>query len=89
MKVIAITAIAAAAMLAAIEPAAAQRGPVYNNCQRELARYCAGVPHFYGEARSCLVQNRARLSATCRRALAYTGGGRGWGRGCGWGGCGW
>jgi hypothetical protein len=78
-----VSAAIAGAVLIASFPAHAQRagsGPVGQSCADDLAAYCAGVPHGAMRARNCLEENRARLSAACRRALDNTGGGRGFGR---------
>ncbi|ALK08518.1 hypothetical protein [Blastochloris viridis] len=78
------------AALAMAAPAGAQgmgqgggqgTGPVGQTCAADLAKYCAKAPHGAGEARACLEDNRAKLTADCRNALDNTGGGRGMGRG--------
>ena len=65
-------------------------GPVVRSCQAEIARYCEGVQHITpqgprGGVRTCLMNNRAKLSPACRAALTSTGPGsrRGMGRGDG------
>lgn len=81
-KFLALIAIVGAVLVASL-PAHAQRtggGPVGRSCADDLAAHCAGVPHGGMKARNCLEENRARLSAACRRALDTTGGGRGLGR---------
>ena len=65
-------------------------GPVVRSCQAEIARDCEGVQHITpqgarGGVRTCLINNRAKLSPACRAALTSTGPGsrRGMGRGMG------
>lgn len=65
-------------------------GPVVRSCQAEIGRYCEGVQHITpqgarGGVRTCLMNNRPKLSPACRAALTSTGPGsrRGMGRGMG------
>ena len=64
--------------------AAAQRGtgdgPVAAACQDDIAEYCADKSHGNRGVRTCLEQNREKVSEACRTALDTTGGGRGRGR---------
>jgi hypothetical protein len=61
--------------------ASAQEGTVATACKGDLAKYCAGKGHGDREARSCLEDNKSKVSATCKTALETTGGGRGPGMG--------
>lgn len=62
----------------------APSGPVATSCSADIARQCAGRPHD-GSTRICLEQKYSRLSASCKKALDSTGGGRGKGLGRGQG----
>ena len=59
----------------------AQDGPVATACRDDLAKYCAGKNHVTREARTCLEDNKAKVSDACKTALNTTGGGRGPGMG--------
>jgi hypothetical protein len=88
MRLIKISMIAAAALLATTAMASAQRGPVAGACAPDIQRYCKGIPHVNRAVRNCLEENRDNVTASCRRALDMTGPGRGGcgqgqGRGCG------
>ena len=54
------------------------KGPanVAKNCQAEIAKYCADVPHGNGQVPVCLKKHDKDLSATCKAALARRGPGR-------------
>lgn len=73
--------LAATMGLLAVTAASAQDGPVATACKDELAKYCVGKSHENRAARSCLEDNKVKLSAACKTALETTGGGRGPGMG--------
>jgi len=58
-------------------------GPVGQQCQAEIAKFCAGKPHQGREVRVCLEGKKAEMSASCKSALDTTGPGRGQGQGQG------
>lgn len=62
--------------------ASAQTGFVAKSCSNDIAKLCAGKPHD-GSVRVCLEDNYERVSATCKKALDTSGGGRGKGFGKG------
>lgn len=64
-----------------LSPACAQDGPVATACKDDLAKYCAGKPHAGREARTCLDENKSKVSDACKAALDSTGGGHGQGKG--------
>ncbi len=74
----AIAAIAAAAVLGTMiaQPALSQSGPVARGCKNDIAKICADKPHD-GSVRVCLEQAYEQASASCKKALDSTGGGRG------------
>jgi hypothetical protein len=74
--------IACAGVLAATA-AVAQDGPVATACKEDAAKYCAGKEHGNRELRTCLEENKSKVSATCRAALDSTGRGQGQGQGQG------
>lgn len=51
-------------------------GPVGTICEKDIKAYCAGLQHGAGAVRSCLEENRSKVSPDCRAALDTTGGGR-------------
>jgi hypothetical protein len=51
-------------------------GPVGTICDKDIKTYCADLKHGAGAVRSCLEENRAKVSQDCRAALDTTGGGR-------------
>jgi hypothetical protein len=51
-------------------------GPVGTICDKDIKTYCTGLQHGAGAVRSCLEENRAKVSQDCRAALDTTGGGR-------------
>jgi hypothetical protein len=51
-------------------------GPVGTICDKDIKTYCADLKHGAGAVRSCLEENRAKVSQDCRTALDTTGGGR-------------
>ncbi len=57
--------------------AAAQRGtgdgPVAAACQDDIAKYCSDKSHGNRGVRTCLEQNREKVSQACRTALDATG----------------
>ncbi len=53
--------------------AAAQTGPVAQNCAKEIAQFCANKGHGAAQTRRCLQANRKSLSPTCQQALDTTG----------------
>jgi hypothetical protein len=55
-------------------------GPVAAACQADIAKYCAGKEHGNRAVRTCLEENRDKVTEACRTALDTTGGGRGQGR---------
>ena len=56
----------------------AGRGPVTKVCNSDIQKFCRGLRHGTAEVRSCLEDNRYRVSPACRRALDTTGGGWRW-----------
>jgi hypothetical protein len=65
----------------AASTASAQNGPVATACKGDIATYCAGKGHGDREVRTCLEDNKGKVSAACKTALDTTGGGRGPGMG--------
>lgn len=53
-------------------------GPVSRVCSSDIQKFCRGLRHGRAEVRSCLEDNRNRVSPACRRALDATGGGWRW-----------
>ncbi len=53
--------------------AAAQTGPVAQNCEKEIAQFCANKGHGAAQTRNCLKANRKSLSPACQHALDTTG----------------
>jgi hypothetical protein len=51
-------------------------GPVGTICDKDIKTYCSDLKHGAGAVRSCLEENRAKVSQDCRTALDTTGGGR-------------
>lgn len=51
----------------------AGRGIVGTYCKPDIQKYCSTVPHMAGAVPACLNRNKAKLSDTCRNALANTG----------------
>ena len=51
---------------------AQQPGWVQTQCDAEIKKFCAGLPHEQGRVRACLEGKRAELSAACRKALDDT-----------------
>lgn len=80
MKTFAIgLAVAVATMFAT--SAGAQRyepgtGPVAEACQQDIEKLCADKEHGQGAIRSCLENNKAKVSTACAAALDSTGPGR-------------
>jgi hypothetical protein len=75
MRILPIIAVSVFALAAPMGAAAAQPGPVGAACQKDIARFCAGMVH-NGAVRTCLEKNYHKVSRACRRALDTTGGGR-------------
>jgi hypothetical protein len=65
----------------AMTAASAQNGPVATACKDDLVKYCPGKDHGQRDARTCLEDNKGKVSAACKSALENTGGGRGPGMG--------
>jgi hypothetical protein len=72
------TAVLGPLIIAAPSIAQVRFGPVASACSADITKYCARLRHGRGEIRSCLEDNRSRVSGTCRRALDTTGAGRRW-----------
>jgi hypothetical protein len=53
-------------------------GPTARVCSSDIQKFCRGLRHGTAEVRSCLEDNRVRVSRACRQALDTTGGGWGW-----------
>jgi hypothetical protein len=53
-------------------------GPVSRMCSSDIQKFCRDLRHGRAEIRSCLENNRYRVSPACRRALDGTGGGWRW-----------
>ncbi len=53
-------------------------GPLSRMCSSDIQKFCRGLRHARAEVRSCLEDNRYRVSPACRRALDTTGGGWRW-----------
>jgi hypothetical protein len=51
-------------------------GPVARLCMKEIAKFCAEVPHENGKVRICLEEKRKELGEACTIALDNTGPGR-------------
>jgi hypothetical protein len=75
MRTLAVVVLASASF-ALVLPAVAQTGPVGTACAADISKFCAGKGHGNRQTRSCLEENREKLSQGCRRALDTTGGGR-------------
>lgn len=76
MKTLAGIAAAAVVVSVAASSAMAQSGPVARGCKDDIAKMCAGKPHD-GSVRVCLERGYDQASASCKKALDSTGGGRG------------
>jgi hypothetical protein len=61
----------------AFSAASAQTGPVADACKDDIAKYCADKSHGSGEVRTCLEEQKDKVSAECKTALETTGGGHG------------
>jgi hypothetical protein len=61
----------------------AGRGLVGTNCKVEIAKYCANISHGSQAIPVCLKKYKSKLSASCKKALANKGPGRGLGQGMG------
>jgi hypothetical protein len=60
-------------------------GLVGTYCKAEIAKYCANVKHGTGAIPACLAKHKAKLSNSCKNALARKGPGGGLGQGQGQG----
>jgi Cysteine rich repeat len=59
------------------KPTSAQISAIKANCRSDYPKVCAGVPTGGAAALECLEKNKAKLSATCEKAVAAAGGGGG------------
>ena len=73
----------AAAIALSVTPVLAQgapgMGPVAQFCNDDMAKLCPGQEHGNRAVRTCLEQNKAKLSDACKKALDSTGPGQGMG----------
>ena len=76
-KIIAAVALVTVALTGA---ANAQSGPVSTACEGDIAKFCAGKGHGNRQTRTCLEENKDKVSSACKTALETTGGGAGKGR---------
>jgi hypothetical protein len=65
----------AAAAAPAGKPSSAQIAAIRSACRTDYQRSCASVPPGGAAALNCLEQNKAKLSASCQRAVNAAGGG--------------
>jgi len=65
----------AAATTAAKKPTDAQSAAIRSACRGDYPKVCAGVPTGGAAAVQCLEKNKARVSASCGKALAAVSGG--------------
>lgn len=72
-----------AATSAAKKPTDAQVSAIRSACRSDYPKVCAGVPTGGAPALECLEKNKAKVSATCGKALAAVGGSGGGGGGGG------
>lgn len=63
----------AAAAAAPAQPSAAQQNALKQNCRNDFMSHCAGVQPGGAAALSCLQSNAARLSPSCKSAVASIG----------------
>ena len=64
-----------AASAPAKQPTGAQISAIRSACRSDYPKVCAGVPTGGAPALQCLEKNEARLSASCRKAVAAVSGG--------------
>jgi len=64
-----------AASAPAKQPTGAQISAIRSACRSDYPKVCAGVPTGGAPALQCLEKNEARLSASCRKAVAAASGG--------------
>jgi hypothetical protein len=57
------------------KPSSAQISAIRSNCRSDYPKVCAGVPTGGAAALECLEKNKAKLSATCGKAVAAASGG--------------
>jgi len=50
-------------------------GPVATACKEDIAKLCQNLPH-NGSVRACLTEHESEVSASCKHALDFTGGGK-------------
>jgi hypothetical protein len=67
----------AAATAPAKKPSSAQIAAVKSNCRSDYMKACAGVPTGGAAALQCLEENEAKLSPSCKKAVAAASGGGG------------
>jgi cysteine rich repeat protein len=59
----------------AAKPSSAQVSAIRSACRSDYPKVCAGVPTGGAAALQCLEKNKAKLSASCEKAVAAVGGG--------------
>jgi hypothetical protein len=64
-----------AAPASAQQPSQAQIGAVKQSCPADYQKFCSSVPTGGQASLACLQKNEARLSGSCRQAVAALGGG--------------
>jgi hypothetical protein len=57
------------------KPSSAQVSAIRSACRSDYPKVCAGVPTGGAAALQCLEKNKAKLSASCEKAVAAVGGG--------------
>ena len=65
----------AATAAPAKKPNSAQIAAIKSNCRSDYMKVCSGVPTGGAAALQCLEKNEARLSPSCKKAVAAAGGG--------------
>lgn len=86
MRAMIMASITATALVVGMTAAVAQQpgqGPVAQQCQSDIAKFCAGKEHAGREVRTCLEQKKSQLTDACKNALSNTGPGKGAGKGAG------